>query len=90
MRAGAAYALHTTVYGLGSFFPVILLGDKYAQGLIDKGYAVDTVNTMVNTYRNPAIVCTVILMLVVTSSIGMFIGYLFMKKQFAPAGITEE
>ena len=90
LRAGAAYALHTTIYGLGSFFPVIMLGDKYAQGLIEKGYAEETVNTMVNTYRNPVIVLTVVLMLVVTSGIGMFIGYLLMKKQFAPAGIVDE
>jgi energy-coupling factor transport system substrate-specific component len=90
LKAGAAYALHTTVYGLGSFFPVIILGDTYAQGLIDKGYAVETVNTMVDTYRNPVIVVTVILMLVVTSAIGMFIGYMLMKKHFVPAGIAEE
>lgn len=82
--------MHTTVYGLGSFFPVIMLGDKYAQGLIEKGYAEETVNTMVNTYRNPVIVLTVVLMLVVTSGVGMFIGYLLMKKQFAPAGIVDE
>ena len=89
VQAGAAYALHTTIYGLGSFFPVILLGDTYAQGLIDKGYAEETVNTMVSTYRNPVIVVTVILMLIVTSVIGMFVGYKLMKKQFAPAGVTE-
>ena len=88
--AGAAYALHTTIYGLGSFFPVILLGDTYAQSLIDKGYAEETVNTMVSTYRNPLIVVTVILMLIVTSVIGMVIGSKLMKKQFAPAGIAEE
>ena len=89
LQAGAAYALHTTIYGLGSFFPVIILGDTYVQGLIDKGYAEETVNTMVTTYRNPVIVLTVILMLVVTSAIGMFIGSLMMKKQFAPAGIVD-
>ena len=90
LKAGAAYALHTTVYGLGSFFPVIILGDTYAQGLIDKGYAEETVNTMVSTYRNPMIVITVILMLIVTSAIGMLIGYVLMKKHFAPAGIADE
>lgn len=89
IKAGTAYALHTTVYGLGSFFPVIILGDTYAQGLIEKGYAVETVNTMVNTYKNPVIVITVILMLIVTSAIGMFVGYKLMKKHFAPAGIVE-
>ncbi|MCR4642226.1 MAG: MptD family putative ECF transporter S component [Lachnospiraceae bacterium] len=90
LQAGAAYAIHTTIYGLGSFFPVILLGDTYAQGLIDKGYAEETVNTMVSTYRNPGIVVTVILMLIVTSVIGIVIGAKLMKKQFAPAGLTEE
>jgi energy-coupling factor transport system substrate-specific component len=90
LQAGAAYALHTTVYGLGSFFPVILLGDSYAQGLIDKGYAEETVNTMVSTYRNPVIVLTVVLMLIVTSALGMLIGYLLMKKHFKPAGIAED
>ncbi|MCR5228233.1 MAG: MptD family putative ECF transporter S component [Eubacterium sp.] len=73
----------------GVIFPVIILGDTYAQGLIEKGYAVETVNTMVNTYKNPVIVITVILMLIVTSSIGMFVGYKLMKKHFAPAGIVE-
>jgi hypothetical protein len=78
-----------TVYGLGSFFPVILLGDNYVQGLIAKGYAEETVNTMVNTYRDPVIVLTVVLTLVVASCIGMFLGYLLMKKHFSPAGIVE-
>ena len=90
VQAGAAYALHTTIYGLGSFFPVIILGESYAQSLIDKGYAEETVNTMVSTYQNPTIVATVILVLIVTSVIGMVIGAKLMKKQFAPAGIAEE
>jgi len=89
LQAGAAYALHTTIYGLGSFFPVIILGENYTNGLIAKGYAEETVNTMVSTYKNPVIVLTVILTLVVTSAIGMFIGYLLMKKHFVPAGIAE-
>ncbi|MCR5215269.1 MAG: MptD family putative ECF transporter S component [Eubacterium sp.] len=89
IKAGAAYTLHTVVYGLGSFFPVIFLGEKYTQGLIDKGYDVETVNTMVSTYKNPVIVITVILTLVVTCIIGMLIGYALMKKQFQPAGVTE-
>jgi energy-coupling factor transport system substrate-specific component len=90
MQSGIAYALHMTVYGLGSFFPVMFLGDTYIQGLIDKGYAEETVNTMVTTYRNPAIVLTVILTLAVSSAVGMMIGSGLMKKQFAPAGIVDE
>lgn len=90
LKAGAAYALHMTVYGLGSFFPVIILGDNYTQGLIEKGYAVETVNTMVSTYKNPVIVLTVILTLIASSAIGMLIGYKLMKKQFVPAGVAEK
>jgi len=90
VKSGIAYAIHTVVYGLGSFFPVIFLGDKYVQGLLDKGYAAETVNTMVSTYRNPTIVITVVLMLIVTSAIGMLIGYALMKKHFVPAGVAEK
>lgn len=89
VKAGLAYALHMVVYGLGSFFPVVFLGEKYTEGLIDKGYAVETVNKMVDTYNNPVIVVTVVLTVAVASALGMFIGYKLMKKHFAPAGIVE-
>ena len=90
VQAGAAYALHMTVYGLGNFFPILILGETYFQGLIDKGVGAEKVNIMKETYSNPVIVLTVVLTLCVSSIIGMVIGYLMLKKQFAPAGVADE
>lgn len=84
------YALHMTVYGLGNFFPILILCDTYFQGLIDKGVDAEKVNIMKETYSDPVIVLTVVLTLCVSSVIGMIIGYLMLKKQFAPAGVADE
>ena len=88
VKSGAAYALHTTLYGLGSFFPVIFFADNYAKQLIDKGYKQELVDTMLSLYRSPLIVATVALVLIVSSVIGMFIGSRMMKKHFRPAGVA--
>lgn len=87
-QSGAAYALHMTLYGLGSFFPVLFFADNYAKQLIDKGYKQELVDTMLSLYRSPVIVVTVALVLIVSSIIGMFIGSRMMKKHFAPAGVA--
>ena len=86
VKSGAAYALHTTLYGLGSFFPVIFFADNYAKQLIDKGYKQELVDTMLSLYRSPLIVTTVALVLIVSSIIGMVIGSRMMIKHFRPAG----
>lgn len=88
VKSGAAYALHTTLYGLGSFFPVLFFADNYAKQLIDKGYKQELVDTMLSLYRSPVIVATVALVLIVSSVIGMFIGSRMMKKHFQPAGVA--
>ena len=88
VKSAAAYALHTTLYGLGSFFPVIFFADNYAKQLIDKGYKQELVDTMLSLYRSPLIVATVALVLIVSSVIGMFIGSRMMKKHFRPAGVA--
>ena len=87
-KSGAAYALHMTLYGLGSFFPVLFFADNYASQLIDKGYKQELVDTMVSLYRSPVIVVTVSLVLIVSSIIGMLIGSRMMKKHFRPAGVV--
>ena len=88
VKSGASYALHTTLYGLGSFFPVIFFADNYAKQLIDKGYKQELVDTMLSLYRSPVIVATVALVLIVSSVIGMLIGSRMMKKHFQPAGVA--
>ena len=88
VKSGAAYELHMTLYGLGSFFPVIFFADNYAKQLIDKGYKQELVDTMLSLYRSPLIVTTVALVLIVSSVIGMFIGSRMMKKHFRPAGVA--
>lgn len=88
VRAGAAYMVHTTLYGLGSFFPMLFFADSYAQQLIEKGYQQELVDMMISLYQSPVIIVTVILCLCVSSAIGMFIGAKMMKKHFQPAGIA--
>ena len=88
VKAGAAYALHMTLYGLGSFFPVLFFADNYAGQLIDKGYKKELVDTMLSLYRSPVTVITVAMVLIVSSVIGMFIGSRMMKKHFRPAGVA--
>ncbi|MBR0486058.1 MAG: MptD family putative ECF transporter S component [Oscillospiraceae bacterium] len=88
VKSGVAYALHTTLYGLGSFFPVIFFADNYAKQLIDKGYQQELVDTMLSLYRSPLIVATVALVLMISSVIGMCIGSRMIKKHFQPAGVA--
>lgn len=88
LQAGAAYMLHNTIYGLGSFFPMLFFAETYAQQLVEKGYGEALVDTMVELYQSPLIIVTVIITLCVSSAIGMLIGVKMMKKHFKPAGIA--
>lgn len=88
VQAGAAYMLHNTIYGLGSFFPMLFFAETYAEQLIDKGYDKSLVDTMVALYQSPLIIVTVIITLCISSAVGMFIGMKMMKKHFKPAGIA--
>ena len=86
IRSGAAYMLHMTLYGLGSFFPVLFLGDTFRAQLLSRGYDAEAVETMVSLYSSPVIILTVILCLCAASALGMFIGSRMMKKHFVPGG----
>ena len=86
IRSGAAYMLHMTLYGLGSFFPVLFLGDTFRAQLLSRGYDAEAVETMVSLYSSPVIILTVVLCLCVASALGMFIGSRMMKKHFVPGG----
>ena len=78
--------LHMTLYGLGSFFPVLFLGDTFRAQLLSRGYDAEAVETMVSLYSSPVIILTVVLCLCVASALGMFIGSRMMKKHFVPGG----
>ena len=86
IRSGAAYMLHMTLYGLGSFFPVLFLGDTFRAQLLSRGYDAEAVETMVSLYSSPVINLTVVLCLCASSALGMFIGSRMMKKHFVPGG----
>lgn len=86
IRSGAAYMLHMTLYGLGSFFPVLFMGNVFSEQLLSRGYDAAAVDTMVSLYSSPLIILTVVLTLCVSSAVGMFIGSRMMKKHFVPGG----
>ena len=88
IQAGAAYMLHNTLYGLGSFFPMLVFADTYAQKLISNGYNEVVVEKMVSLYQSPIVIITVILTLCISSAIGMWCGLKMMKKHFRPAGVV--
>ena len=89
IRNGAAYALHTTVYGLGSFFPMLFFADNYKQQLISAGYDEAAVEKMLAIYHDPLIICSVAGVLIVSSCLGFWLGTKMLKKHFKPAGVAD-
>jgi len=89
IRSGAAYALHTTVYGLGSFFPMLFFADNYKQQLISAGYDEAAVEKMLSIYHDPLIICSVAAVLIVSSCLGFWLGTKMLKKHFKPAGVAD-
>ena len=88
IRSGAAYALHTTIYGLGSFFPMLFFADTYKQQLLSAGYEETAVEKMLTVYHNPFVICSVAIVLIIFSCLGMWVGTKMLKKHFKPSGVT--
>ncbi len=88
VKSTAAYALHTTLYGFGSFFPAVFLTETYSARMIAAGASEESVAQTIGVYHNPGIMLCVAAVLIVFSILGVFIGTKMFKKHFAPAGIA--
>lgn len=87
-RAGISYAVHSVIFGVGSFTPMFIGADAYAQQMLDAGMSQEIVNSMVYDLIAPSFVVISSLLLVIASTIGMVIGVLMLKKHFKPAGVA--
>lgn len=88
VKSTAAYALHTTLYGFGSFFPAVFLTESYSARMIAAGASPESVATTMSVYHQPLTMLGVALVLIVFSILGVFIGTKMFRKHFAPAGIA--
>lgn len=87
LRAGIAFAVHNVIFGIGSFTPMFLGADSYAQQMLDSGMEQSAVNAMVYDLVAPDFVLISTVLLVVASALGMLIGVKTLKKHFKPAGV---
>lgn len=86
--AGISYSLHNVIFGIGSFTPMILNPESYAQQMRDYGMDEEMVHEMVYGLVEPSMLALVTLLIVIFSVIGMFLGVKMMKKHFQPAGVA--
>lgn len=87
-RAGISYVIHSIIFGIGSFTPIFIGADAYAQQMLDAGMSQEIVNSMIYDLIAPRFVVISSLLLAVASIIGMAFGILMLKKHFKPAGVA--
>lgn len=87
-RAGIAYCVHSVIFGIGSFTPMFIGADAYAQQMLDAGMSKEIVDSMVYDLIAPGFVAISSALLVVASAVGMVIGMRLLKKNFKPAGVA--
>lgn len=88
LRAGISFAVHNVIFGIGSFTPMFLGADAYAQQMLDAGISEAIVNSMVYDLMAPGFIVVAIVLLVIASVLGMFLGTKMLKKHFQPAGVA--
>ncbi|MFV0362449.1 MAG: MptD family putative ECF transporter S component [Suipraeoptans sp.] len=87
-RAGISYAVHSVIFGIGSFTPMFIGADAYAQQMRDAGISQEIVDSMVYDLVAPGFVMITSVLLVIASALGMIIGMKMLKKHFRPAGVA--
>lgn len=88
VRAGISFAAHNVIFGIGSFTPMFLGADAYAQQMLDAGISEAIVNSMVYDLIAPGFIAIATVLLVAASVLGMVIGMRMLKKHFQPAGVA--
>lgn len=67
LQAGISFAVHNVVFGIGSFTPIFLGANAYAQQMLDAGMDHSIVNSMVHDLVAPSFVAISSLLLIAAS-----------------------
>lgn len=87
-RLALSYALHSVIFGIGTFTPLFMNAAGYAKQLLDAGMDQGIVNTMVYDLTMPGFLAIATIALIGGSAVGVLIGLKLLKKHFQPAGVT--
>lgn len=87
-RVGISYAVHSVIFGIGTFTPIFLGADAYAEQMLASGMDEAMVNSMIYGFVKPSFVLISTVILIVASILGVLLGMKMMKKHFKPAGVV--
>lgn len=94
LKAGSSFAIHNVVFSIGSFTPIFLNPEAYAQHMRENMASMDPdmvetmVHAMIYELVEPSFLLLAIVLIIVGSAIGFFAGMKMMKKHFRPAGVA--
>ena len=88
LRAGIAFAAHSVTFGVGSFTPMFIGADAYAEQLLAAGMDQAMVNAMIYDLIAPGFVAITSVVLIVAAGLGVLLGIKMLKKHFKPAGVA--
>jgi len=88
LRAGIAFAAHSVIFGVGSFTPMFIGADAYAEQMLAAGLDQAMVDAMVYDLIAPNFIAISSVILIVAATAGVLIGLKMLKKHFKPAGVA--